>query len=431
MSNEIQIASKFEPLFDLLNDNTFPEVDTVVLTGGRGSSKSFNVSLLSLIGVVDFNWKVLYSRFTNTSIGDSIKTEVSDKIEILGFQNKLIDNKYNIESNVGKGAISFKGIKTGSNGQTANLKSLSGFNCFIVDEAEEIPSYSVFKKVFYSIRSKEKRNLSILILNPSTKDHWIYQELFEAHDIPDGFCGVKNNILYIHSSYLDVNPEYIPENIRKDYERLKEINIDEYNNVVLGGWRTDVEGALLPLSSLSFAPCPINSPDLITNIAVSDPADGGGDKLSTIFLKLIYTEKKLHVYVQDVVHSSKGIGSNTERIMDRIRKHHTERIHIEGNGVGKALLYELRRENDTECVIEGYHERMNKDGKIFAFYEFVRDHFFFNEDWRSNKDYKDYINDLVSYEKEGQNAHRKDAIDVASAAAKIIKIKYKDLIYGN
>ena len=387
--------------------------------------------MLSLIGVVDFNWKVLYSRFTNTSIGDSIKSEVSDKIELLNYQSRLIDNKYSIESNVGKGSISFKGIKTGSNGQTANLKSLSGFNCFIVDEAEEIPSYATFKKVFYSIRSKEKRNLSILILNPSTKDHWIYQELFEAHDIPDGFCGVKNNILYIHSSYLDVNPEYIPENIKRDYERLKETNITEYENVVLGGWRTDIEGALLPLSCLSFAPIPKDDEYTIQNIAVSDPADGGGDKLSTIFLKLVYTDKKLLIYVEDVVHSSKGIGSNTERIMDRIRRYKTERIHIEGNGVGKALLYELRRENDTECVIEGYHEKMNKDGKIFAYYEFVRDHYIFREDWRSIEDYKLYINDLVAYEKEGQNQHRKDAIDVASAAAKIIKLKHRNLIYGN
>ena len=35
-----------------------------------------------------------------------------------------------------------------------------------VDEAEEIPDYETFKKVFYSIRSEQKRNLTILILVP-------------------------------------------------------------------------------------------------------------------------------------------------------------------------------------------------------------------------------------------------------------------------
>ena len=68
MNNDIQISYKFEPLFELLNDNCNIGVDTIILTGGRGSSKSFNVSLLSLVGVVDFNWKILYSRFTNVSI---------------------------------------------------------------------------------------------------------------------------------------------------------------------------------------------------------------------------------------------------------------------------------------------------------------------------------------------------------------------------
>ena len=155
MSNEIEISHKFEPLFDLLDDNSFHEVDTVVLTGGRASSKSFNVALLTLIGVVEKGWKVLYSRFTNTSIGDSIKSEVTDKIELLGYENKVVDNQFRIDSRVSDGSISFKGIKTGSKGQTANLKSLSGFNCFVVDEAEEIPSYDTFKKVFYS-RSRQR-----------------------------------------------------------------------------------------------------------------------------------------------------------------------------------------------------------------------------------------------------------------------------------
>ena len=145
---DIEISSKFEPLFQLLDDNAFPEVDTVVLTGGRSSSKSYNVALLSLIGLVQYGWKSLYTRFTNTSIGDSIKTEVSDKIELLNFQNYVEDQKYQIISKNNDGHISFKGIKTGSKGQTANLKGLSGFNCFIVDEAEEIPSFETFKKVF-------------------------------------------------------------------------------------------------------------------------------------------------------------------------------------------------------------------------------------------------------------------------------------------
>lgn len=426
--NEIQISKKFKPLFQLLDDKFHPEIDTIILTGGRASSKSFNVSLLSLIGIEEHQWRILYSRFTNTSIADSIKTEVSEKIELLNYDDKIIDNAYSIESKSG-GSISFKGIKTSSKGQTANLKSLSGFNIFIVDEAEEIPSFETFKKVFYSIRSVNKRNLSILILNPTTKTHWIYKELFEKKNIPNGFCGVIDNVMYIHSSYLDVNPEYVSDNIRKDYERLKEDDPEEYDNIVLGGWKTDVEGALLPMSSLQFAPPPPINEDTIANIAIGDPADLGKDKLSTIFLRVVYTEKKLRAYVVDVVHNTFGIEANAERIMDKIKEHKIERIFIESNGVGVALVYQLNRLNTTECVIQPYHEKMNKEAKINAFSHFVKTHFIFNDNYKELEGYKDYLDDLSAYSTEEDNKHKKDAIDVASAGAKAIKTNYSKFLF--
>ena len=62
------------------------------------------------------------------SIVDSVKPELTDKIELLGLSGKIADTQNHIEYNGNR--ISFKGIKTGSLGQTANLKSLSGFNLF-------------------------------------------------------------------------------------------------------------------------------------------------------------------------------------------------------------------------------------------------------------------------------------------------------------
>ena len=144
--NEIDISKKYKPLFRLLTSD-LPEIDTVIMTGGRASGKSFVVSLFNLIALVEHDWNVLYTRYTNMSIVDSIKPEVSDKIELLNYENKVNDTQKQIEK--GNNRIAFKGIKTGSKIQTANLKSLSGFNCFVVDEAEELPDYETFKKVFY------------------------------------------------------------------------------------------------------------------------------------------------------------------------------------------------------------------------------------------------------------------------------------------
>lgn len=240
MTNEIVISKKYKPLFQLL-DNEHPEVDTVILTGGRGSAKSFNVALFSLIALVQNNWKVLYSRFTNVSIVDSIKPEVDSKIELLGYENYVVSTNTHIENKKGN-VIAFKGIKTGSKQQTANLKSLSGFNVFVNDEAEELPDFETFEKVFLSIRSADERNLSLLILNPTSISHWIFRHFFESKGIEGGFNGIKDNVLYIHTSYLDIELKYLSKNIVNYYKRLKETDIEKYNHIVLGGWLETIEG---------------------------------------------------------------------------------------------------------------------------------------------------------------------------------------------
>jgi len=235
----IKYSKKYKPLFELLQGK-HPEVDTIVLTGGRGSAKSHVISTFSLTALAHYDWNVLYTRFTNVSIIDSIKPEVDGKIEMLQLENHVVSTNTHIER--GNNRIAFKGIKTGSKMQTANLKSLSGFNCFIVDEAEELPDYETYEKVFLSIRSNEKRNLTILILNPSSVHHWIYREFFSGRNVDGGSNCIANNVMYIHTSYLDVPKEYIADNIIQYYQQLLLKDETKYNQVVLGGWTEAVEG---------------------------------------------------------------------------------------------------------------------------------------------------------------------------------------------
>lgn len=235
----IKFSKKYKPLFEILQGK-HSEVDTIIITGGRGSAKSFVISVFSLIALVQHKWNVLYTRFTNVSIIDSIKPEVDDKIELLNYENYVNSTNTHIESNGNR--IAFKGIKTGSKQQTANLKSLFGFNCFVVDEAEELPDYETYEKVFLSIRSKEKRNLTILILNPSSVHHWIFRHFFSGMNVDAGSNMVKDNVCYIHTSFLDVEREYLADNIVSYYQQLKIKDEKKYNQVVLGGWTEAVEG---------------------------------------------------------------------------------------------------------------------------------------------------------------------------------------------
>jgi len=235
----IKFSNKYKPLFEILNGK-HKEVDTVIITGGRGSAKSYVISVFSLIALVQYRWNVLYTRFTNTSIVDSIKPEVDDKIALMNYENYVRSTNTHIESQNSR--IAFKGIKTGSKQQTANLKSLFGFNCFVVDESEELPDYETYEKVFLSIRSKDKRNLTILILNPASVHHWVYRHFFSGMNVDGGSNIIKNNICYIHTSYLDVEREYLADNIVSYYQQLKITDEKKYNQVVLGGWTEAIEG---------------------------------------------------------------------------------------------------------------------------------------------------------------------------------------------
>lgn len=236
----LELSEKYEPLFKRAYEEN--EVDTFILTGGRFSAKSFTTSIAAGIFLKDFDYKILYTRYTMTAAKDSIIPEFLGGLEALNIAHEFNVNIDRITHSSG-GEVVFKGMKTSSGNQTAALKSLKGFNCLIVDEAEEMPSQKDFEKIQLSIRHPSKPNISILILNPSTKEHWIYKKYFEERGINGGFNGVKDNVCYIHTSYLDCF-EHVPKNILLEFDRMKEVRPTEYENVVLGGWLQRAEGVI-------------------------------------------------------------------------------------------------------------------------------------------------------------------------------------------
>ena len=423
--NDIDVHYKYQGLFELLEQDNDSIVDTVIVTGGRYSLKSFTISVFALSALVDYQWNVLYTRYTNMSIVDSVKPEVSDKIEYFSRDHTITDTQNHIECNGNR--ISFKGIKTGSSVQTANLKSLSGFNCFIVDEAEEIPDYDTFKKVFYSIRSETKRNLTILILNPTIREHWIFREFFEKKGLEGGENCVKDNVMYIHTSYLDADQERIPKNILADYKRLEIENPTQYENIVLGGWITEPEGVLIPRSKIKLEKLQDLKP--IYSFAVGDPADTGGDKFSMPFIHVLEIDGRVVFYVKDVIHSTTGIEANTERVLDKMHEWQCEDLFYESNGVGLAAVLLIKNRLRAGQKIHAFNSSINKEVRIFSHFEFVQKFFVFDADYEAKPEYKAFIADVTNYRKDGDNKNRKDAIDVLCSAANILKIKFKNLLY--
>jgi phage terminase large subunit len=226
----IDLADKYKPLF-FNKDKRYH-----IITGGRGSGKSFAVTLFLVLLLEQKGEVILFTRYTLTSAHISIIPEFLNMIELLGWEDRFVITKNEIVHKVTGSKILFKGLKTSSGTQTANLKSLAGVTCWVLDEAEELVDEVIFDKIDLSIRSKNAQNRVMMILNPTTSEHFIYKRWFEN--------GRNDNTEYIHTTYLD-NKDNLDISILEEIEQMKINKPKKYDHVILGGWLDKAEGVII------------------------------------------------------------------------------------------------------------------------------------------------------------------------------------------
>lgn len=232
----ITINKKYVPLFD-------SQSRYFVITGGRGSGKSFALNSFLLLLTYEVGHTILFTRYTLTSAHISIIPEFVEKIEMADLHNDFSITKDEIINLRTGSKILFKGIKTSSGTQTANLKSLSGVTTFVLDEAEELVDEDVFDKIDLSVRNSARQNRVILILNPTTKEHFIYNRFFEQKGVEAGSTLTKGDTTYIHTTYKD-NEEYLSESFLNQIEALEKHNPNKFKHTILGGWLDKAEGVV-------------------------------------------------------------------------------------------------------------------------------------------------------------------------------------------
>lgn len=220
-----------------------------IVTGGRGSGKSYNVSVFLERLSFESGHKILFSRYTMASASMSIIPEFQEKIES-DFASGCFDvTKTDIINTYSDSVIMFRGIKIASGNQTAKLKSIQGLTTFVCDEAEEWTSEDDFEKIMLSIRQKGIQNRIIIIMNPCDSNHWVYKRFIEKTHKIEYYDGVpvqistNPNVLHIHTTYLD-NLENLSPEFLKEVEDMKANNPEKYAHVVIGRWADVAEGAI-------------------------------------------------------------------------------------------------------------------------------------------------------------------------------------------
>lgn len=232
----IDVNEKYAPIMS--SDSRY-----YIVTGGRGSGKSYSINLLLVLLTYEEGHTILFTRFTLSSAYISIIPEFIDKIETLNIQEHFRITKDEIINRLSGSKIIFKGIKTSSGDQTANLKSLTNVTTWVMDEAEELVDESIFDKIDLSVRNLNRQNRVIMILNPVTKEHWIYSRFFEDKGVMESSNTIKDNTTYIHTTYLD-NLENLSDSYLRQIEDIKQRRPDKYKHQMLGGWLQKAEGVI-------------------------------------------------------------------------------------------------------------------------------------------------------------------------------------------
>jgi phage terminase large subunit-like protein len=244
MPEPIKINAKYLPLWTA-------DYRYAILSGGRGSAKSSAKSFSGGCFASDLTYqsghKILSTRYTMTSAKKSVIPEFRHKLECRPspYNNApnrvedfaLVENTFT--NRFSQSELMFSGIKTSSGIQTANLKSIEGLTTWIMEEAEELiddgteTEACTFDKIDDSIRKAGVRLRTILLWNPSDEESFVYQRFFKERGVDITFNGIKDDVLYIYTTYHD-NRENLNDSFIAKAERIKAMNPDRYKHIYGG-----------------------------------------------------------------------------------------------------------------------------------------------------------------------------------------------------
>lgn len=429
---EVDVCEKYQPLFDLPlaravvrgeSDELdidyarkLAKVDTVVMSGGRNSGKSYVLGLANSRMTAEFDYKTLFTRYTMTSAEDSIVPNFMSKMDIMGYMDdfKTVKNKVvGKNKKKTKGEVVFKGMKTSGGNQTAALKSLEDFSCFIVDEAEEVPDFETWQKIYLSIRTASHQNLSIISFNPPDDEHWIYKEFFLKRGVKGCSNLIKDNIMYIHTTYLDLNPDFVPQSVTREFNRMKVEDPDAYDQICLGHWTTYVKGALFhPTEFQHFSFEELDKNNIVTKFGFIDVADKGTDFLS---FPIFYQIGKF-LYLVDWYFSQEDSTTTIDACAEYIKYHNLDMVGVESNGVGSIYATLINEKVPEDCTVQFIHQSTNKHTRIVTHAPGVRMKVCLRNDAPAGSMYEQAMRQLFRYNKDRTLNDWDDAADSVTGA---------------
>ena len=397
----------------------------IIVTGGRGSSKSFSVSTFLTLLTYEIGHKILFTRYTMVSAEMSIIPEFKEKIDMLNAELIFKVGQHNITNAQSGSEILFKGIKTSSGIQTASLKSLQGITTWVVDEAEELPDQETFDKIDLSIRHKDVQNRVILIMNPTNRDHWIWKKFFSKSHTIENIAGydvpvsTHPDVCHIHTTYLD-NINNLSPSFIDIINKIKTDDKKRYHSEIIGGWKLQLDGTLFERDKIKrYSRKDFKLDGLQSILGYIDVADEGTDSFA-FPVGYVFDGK---VFITDILFTKDNIDITQPLTISMINKHKFDYVRVEANNQGSVFIKNLRNAVSSDKILSVTNSN-NKHTRIILNYLFIKDYFYFlnDDEIEQGSDYDLFMRQIFDYMKEkGATKDDDDAPDSLSGLAEFIQ----------
>jgi PBSX family phage terminase large subunit len=211
------------PQFDILY-NLPAGTNTVVLIGGRGGAKTYEVSKFVAFMATVKKKRCVVLRDEKELIRESILNEILMRFDTADANGQLSQFYERLDTGLkdrrtNEMTVFTKGFRASTTDKKANLKSISNIDIAVIEEAEDIRDVDKYNTFADGIRKEGA--LIVIILNTPDLNHWIIKRFFTLDKVDDG--------------YYDIIPKQIPGFvcIKTSFEQnpyLPVSIVDNYNN---------------------------------------------------------------------------------------------------------------------------------------------------------------------------------------------------------
>jgi len=234
---------------------------------------------------------------------------------------------------------------------------LSGITTWVVEEAEDFQDQKTFETIDDSVRTTQKQNRIILVMNPTTPEHFLFDRWFKDTSkqiMIDGFPVTVSDhpeVEHIHTTFL-IGFEYLAKDWLKkakkwrtrakkgidivtgrtltetEQERSKLFYVNNY----LGGWREKQEGCIFDNWEIG---------DFDESLPFVFGQDYGYDDPTTL-VKVSINKKKKLLYLDEIFYLS---SLDDDKIFNLNLKN-CGRSLIIGDSAAKTTIVTLQRKKD-------------------------------------------------------------------------------------